>query len=146
MSCIECGRPWGIILERGEEPSPEAEKLARDEMVEVLVHECWDFGYDPTDPEIVEELAKVDQDKLPAVRATKVVYISPATARWISDFDLGEAFLEGCWQEVRYCDIPTWILKSRKQRWAYVWDHRGGCCELGGPEHYQREEVSAHVA
>ncbi len=32
MNCIECGKPWGVILDRGEEPSPDAEKLARNEM------------------------------------------------------------------------------------------------------------------
>lgn len=139
MNCIECGNPWGVILERGEEPSPEAEALAQAEMVELLIHETWDFGYDPTEPEVVEELARIDEAKFPAVRATRIVYISPATAAWISDHNLGEADLDGCWQEIDWCDVPAWIIKSRKQRWAYVWSNRGGCCELGGPEHYYRD-------
>ncbi len=131
--CIECGNPWGVILNRGEQPSDEAQALAIAELHEVLICERW-YGYDEPDCDLI------DRSKLPPVRATEVVYLTEALARFVDDNGICDpTFLDDCWQEVQYVDLPAWLIKGRKHRWAYLWD----CCNIGGPEQYLRAMEAA---
>lgn len=124
--CVECARPWGVLLDRGEEPSDERAVLARVELVEVL-REQWECDYEP------DELAPVDWDALPPVRSTLVVFISESLCKFADEAtgycDVPEP---DCWYELDHVDFPQWLLKRRKKRWAYLWP----CCDLGSPEHY----------
>lgn len=132
-NCIECGRPWGVILDRGKEPSEEDTANARAEMIDVLLHEVWDCDYDP------EELARIDTAKFPPVIATEVIYITEATAAFADEHGFGEGLEGGLWysmSDARYA-FPAWLLTGRKRRWALRWD----CCDLGSPEHYTRAAV-----
>lgn len=125
--CQECARPWGILLDRGELPTPEKIEAARAELIELL-WEQWECDYEP------EELARVDKTKLPPVEPSWVVYITEGLARFVDEHCLGESYADECWVEEDWVDIPAWLLKGRKHRWALRWD----CCNIGFP--------SAHVA
>ena len=129
--CIECGRPWGVILGRTEEPSDELAELARAAMVEswVEVAECDHEGG-----------TRFDTDRLPQVTAMRIVYLTEALARFCDDNGICEpTFLDDCWQDIEDVDLPRWLLKGRKQRWAYGWD----CCEIGGSDNYVMELIDA---
>lgn len=133
--CIECGNPWGIILDRGEEPSPEGLAAAQAELVQLLLCECW-YSYDEED---AENIARIDVSLLPSVRATEIIYITEALGRFADELGVGDAYLEDCWHEVEYVDLPKWLLKGRKRRWAYLWD----CCNIGHDSIYFRKEILA---
>lgn len=119
-------------MERGEEPSDEKLAEARAELIWLLMNENWEADYSP------EELAAVDTEQLPKVFASQVVYISESLARFVDDHGLGESYAEECWVEEDWVDIPRWLLKGRKHRWALRWD----CCNIGSPENYKRALVS----
>ena len=127
--CIECGRPWGVILGRTEEPSDELAELARANMIE-----CW-IEVAEIDH---EEGTRFDTDRLPPVRAMRIVYLTEALATFCDTIGIDPEFLDDCWQEVDNVSLPAWLLKGRKQRWAYGWD----CCEIGWSENYVMEGSS----
>jgi hypothetical protein len=116
-SCLECGRPWGVILERGELPSDKAQHLAQLELEERLM-EYLECGLD--------EGEIVNLEGVRAAEAQEVVFVTQALADFAS-----ENF--GCcigdvpaWYEVDDLDIPAWLLKGRARRWSYRWD----CCNM----------------
>ena len=117
IHCNECGQPWGIALELREEPDEFKQLAAQGVMVE-----AWHFQAD----ENYDERTQFDLTKLPLVEPTEIVYITEALASFISEHDLAYEYLEECWQELRNIDIPKWLLRGRKTRWAYRWD----CCDL----------------
>jgi hypothetical protein len=124
--CQECGNPWGVLLDRGETPSDEKLAAARAELIDVLINEHWVNDYEP------EEIARIDTSKLPKVSASEVVFITEALARFVDEHGLGESYADECWVEEDWVDIPKWLLKGRKHRWALRWD----CCNIGAPVHY----------
>lgn len=130
VTCIECGLPWGVILERGEEPTAERVEVCRQELVELLIAECWDYGYD------TDDFARIDTSLLPPVRVATVVYLSAALAKFCDEHGICEpTFMDDCWQDIRDVDLPLWLVKGRKQRTAVLWD----CCNIGHPEDYMLE-------
>jgi hypothetical protein len=132
--CQECARPWGVLLERGEEPTPQRIEEARAELIELLMTEHWEADYN------ADELARVDVTTFPKVFASRVVFISESLARFVDEHGLGESYADECWVEEDWVDIPGWLLKGRKHRWALRWD----CCDIGNPEaHYASSELVA---
>lgn len=125
--CIECGRPWGVIFERTEEPTDERVAEARAALIESL-REQWECDYEP------DQMDALDETALPQTELKRIVYISEALARFADERGIGEAYLDGCWQTLDDVDLPAWLLKGRKQRWAVLWD----CCNIGSPEFYAK--------
>lgn len=116
--CMECGRPWGVILERGELPSEEAQHLAQLELEEELMES---LEYDLADGEIVNLI------EVPKVEAEEIVWITDALANFASEHLNCDMMPESaCWCVVDDVDLPAWVLKGRARRWAYRWD----CCNL----------------
>lgn len=128
--CMECGKPWGVILDRGQTPTPEIVDAARRELLADL-RDQWDCDYEP------EEVDTVDwthQDF--SVRATEVVYLTEALARFCDENGICDPlFLDDCWQELAYVDLPGWLLKGRNRRWAILWD----CCGIGNLSVYVKQ-------
>jgi hypothetical protein len=115
---MECGRPWGVILERGELPSDKAQHLAQLEIEEELMEhleDCLDDG------------EVVNLTGVPQVEAEEIVWITDALANFASEhlncYMMPES---ACWYPIDDVDLPAWVLKGRARRWAYRWD----CCNL----------------
>lgn len=125
--CQECGKPWGVILNLREQPSPNRETLARAELIEMLC-EQWECDYEPA------EMSAIDwQHSDFAVTATEVVYLTESLARFVEWNNICDpCWLDECWQELQHTDMPGWLLRDRKRRWAYRWD----CCNIGGAQKY----------
>jgi hypothetical protein len=118
-NCMECGRPWGVILDRGELPSEKAQFLAQTQLEEELMQYLED-GLSP-DGEVVNLTG------VPQVEAEEIVFITEATAAFASEYLNCDMMPESaCWSVVGDVDLPAWLLKGRKRRWAYRWD----CCNL----------------
>lgn len=119
--CQECGNPWGVILGLKEIPSPEHQSAAQTAMEESLC-EILESGLGDSDSCYAVNLTEV-----PVVDLDEVVFITDATARFASEYFGAECVLGGSvWQRRDDLDIPEWLLRGRKRRWAYVWD----CCSL----------------
>ena len=115
--CNNCGRPWGVILERGELPSDEAQRLAQLELEEELM-EYLDDG--------LAEGEIVNLEGLPEAEPQEIVFVTQSLADFASEnFDscIGDV---PAWYELDDLDIPVWLLKGRARRWAYRWD----CCNM----------------
>ena len=81
----------------------------------------------------MDEGAELDLEKLPQVAAVKVVHLTAALAKFCDENGICDPEFEtDCWQELEWVDLPRWLLKGRKQRWAYRWD----CCDLGWADNY----------
>ncbi len=130
VPCLECGRPWGVILRRGVEPGDELAIRARSMMIDDLVDQ-WrcDEGDD----------AEFVVDLLPDVGAVRVVYLTEVSAAFAYEHLRCETIVGDCWQDAEYVDLPAWFLRGRKQRWAYRWD----CCEIGRSSNYARAKVAS---
>jgi len=116
-SCIECGRPWGVVLGRGELPSTERESEAR----LTITDEFTDYFDYAEDRELV-----VVPERIP-LEAQEIVLVTEALANFASDRGYSDWGLEGgAWYPVKDLGMPTWLLKGRRRRWAYL----TGCCEL----------------
>lgn len=117
-NCLECGHPWGVILERGELPSESAQLLAQLEMEEELM-EC--LENELADDEVV------NLTEVPKVEAEEIIWITDALAKFASEhLDCYMMPESACWCVVEDVDLPAWMLKGRARRWAYRWD----CCNL----------------
>jgi hypothetical protein len=118
-SCLECGRPWGVILERGELPSEKAQNLAQLGLEEELM-EYLEDDFDEDNGGIF------NLEGVPQAEPQEVVFVTYALAAFASEhFDscIGEV---PAWYALDDLDIPAWLLKGRARRWAYKWD----CCGL----------------
>jgi hypothetical protein len=117
MTCLECSKPWGVILERGELPSNERQRSAQAELEE----ELRDYLDKSNDNDEVFDFTSIEQ-----CSATLVVFISQGLADFASD-RFG-SYMGDCpaWYRLKDCDLPLWLLKGRKTRWAYLWD----CCDM----------------
>lgn len=126
-TCDECGKPWGLILARGEGPSIEGALVAQVVLTELLLSEYWEPDWDPA------VLKAVNVELLPRVRAERIVWISEPIARFCSDLT-GDSLEGGHWYDLDGADavMPAWLLARRKQRWCYRWD----CCNIGHPTAY----------
>jgi hypothetical protein len=116
-NCNNCGRPWGVILERGELPTESAQQLAQLELEESLMGYLEDG---------IAEGEVVNLEGVPEAEAQEVVFVTEALADFASEnFDrcIGEV---PAWYELDDLDIPVWLLKGRARRWAYRWD----CCDM----------------
>jgi hypothetical protein len=119
--CQECGRPWGWILARGEQIDEHALTIARDGMIDELL-EQWACDHEPDELEL-------DRAAFPPVYATEVVFVTEALGRFADELGF-EGFPDlPCWTEVRWLDVPAWLLKGRRRRSAIRWD----CCNLAHP-------------
>lgn len=120
-SCMECGNPWGVILDRGEEPTDERQRKAQAELVAMWLEqvECHH-----------DEGTRFDTDRLPKCHAVEIVHVTEALA-WFSSEQFG-SYVDAGWWDAADCDIPGWLLKGRMRRWAYRWD----CCDIGWSERY----------
>lgn len=129
--CQECARPWGVILDRGVLPSDEGFASARALLIADL-RDYWDCEYE------ADEVDRIDWDALPPVSAVEVVYITEATSAFACDSLNADWGVEtSCWVELAWCDLPSWLLKGRKRRWAYRWD----CCDIGDAQNYMTKEA-----
>lgn len=118
IHCLECGRPWGVILERGELPSEEAQHLAQLELEEDLM-EYLEKGLD--------EGEIVNLEGAPEAEPQEVVFVTQALAVFASENCGSEMFGDvPAWYVLDDLDIPAWLLKGRARRWAYRWE----CCNL----------------
>lgn len=127
--CQDCGHPWGVVLKRGEMPTPETVELCRLELVEQWLEqaECDE-----------DEGVKFDTSKLPPVKVVEVVYLTEALARFCDENGICDpCFADDCWQELEWVDLPGWLLKGRKRRWAVRWD----CCNIGWTSNYVVSEA-----
>jgi hypothetical protein len=116
-TCIDCGNPWGVILEKGELPSDEAQRSAQLEMQEELAdHIAYDY----------EDGVQFEFSSFPQVEVTEVFWLSRSTCDFISEHLNGGVPEGPCWVTRDGCDVPSWVLKSRKRRWAYRWE----CCSI----------------
>lgn len=116
--CVNCGRPWGVILERGELPSDSAQRLAQLELEEALMVqlEC-----DIAESEIF------NLEGVPQAEPQEVVFVTDALASFASEyFDSCQIGEVPAWYALDELDIPAWLLRGRARRWAYRWD----CCNL----------------
>jgi len=129
-SCLECGRPWGVILERGEEPSDERQRLAQME----LEDELRDYLDESADNEVV-----FDFSTLAKCCAQRIVFVTEKLADFASDRFGSYVGESPAWYRIDDCDIPRWLLKGRAQRWAYLWD----CCDLDLGRFYEQQELVA---
>ena len=75
-TCIQCGRPWGVILERGEMPTEKAERLAQLQLEEEWM-ERLECSLDPGEV--------VNLTGLPEAEAEEIVWITEATAAFASE-------------------------------------------------------------
>jgi hypothetical protein len=117
-TCIECERPWGIILERGEMPTDKAQRLAQLELEEEWM-ERLERNLGPGEI--------VDLTKLPQAEAEEIVWITESLAAFASEHCNSDMMPESaCWCVVEDVDLPAWLLKGRKRRWSYRID----CCTL----------------
>ena len=121
--CNECGRPWGVILERGELPSDKAQHLAQLELEEELVEYLEDdFGFERGN------VMTFNLESVPQAEPLEVVFVTQALADFATENLNCEMVSDyvPAWYVVADLDIPAWLLKGRKRRWAYKWD----CCEM----------------
>lgn len=117
-NCMECGRPWGVILELGEQPTEKAQFLAQTQLEEELMQ----YLEDGLSPGEVVNLTGV-----PQVEAEEIAWITDALAAFASENLNCDMMPESaCWCVVADVDLLAWLLKGRKRRWAYKWD----CCGL----------------
>ena len=117
-NCLGCGRPWGVILERGELPSDKAQHLAQLELEESLMEY---LDYDLAEGEIV------NLTEVPKVEAEEIVWITDALSNFATEYLNCDMMPESaCWCPIEDVDLPSWVLKGRARRWAYRWD----CCNL----------------
>lgn len=117
ICCMECGRPWGVLLERGELPSDRAQQLAQVEMEEALV-ENLEVGIDLT--------RIVNVETAPEVEPQEVLLVTESLAAFASEYLNADFCGDPGWYAVDEIDYPAWLLKGRKRRWAYKWE----CCNL----------------
>ena len=117
MSCLECSRPWGVILERGEEPSDERQRNAQLD----LEQELREYLDDSEDGDMVFDFSTLDQCVL-----NRIVFVTEKLADFASDRFGSYIDDVPAWYRMNDLDIPAWLLKGRRQRWAYTWD----CCGL----------------
>lgn len=116
--CINCLRPWGVMLERGELPSERAQQLAQLELEEELMEY---LEYELTEGQIA------NLTDVPKVEAEEVVFITEALSRFASDhLNCDMMPQSACWCAIDDVDLPAWVLKGRARRWTYRWD----CCNL----------------
>jgi len=116
-NCNACGRPWGVILERGELPTEKAQRLAQLELEEALM-EYLEGG--------IAEGEIVNLKGVPEAEPQEVVFVTQSLADFASE-NLGCCVGDvPAWYTTDDLDIPAWLLKGRARRWAYRWD----CCNL----------------
>ena len=119
ISCTECGRPWGVTIELGELPSDERQSAAQRFMEEALVEHLEETVLDPFEA--------ADIDGAPRVEAEEIVWVTEAMASFASEHLSTECIGEvPAWYPIDQLDIPQWLLRGRKRRWAYRWD----CCNI----------------
>ena len=120
-NCNNCGRPWSVILERGELPTEKAQHLAQLELEEELM-EYLENGL--ADGEIV------NLEGVPQAEPQEVVFVTEALAGFASE-NCGSCIGDvPAWYTIDDLDIPAWLLKGRARRWAYRWD----CCGMNFDE------------
>ena len=113
--CIECGRPWGVILERGELPTEESHRLAQLAMEEELMDQL-DEGSSHI----------FSLENVPEVEADEIIFVTQSLGAFASEH-LGSYIGDvPAWYPISDLDIPAWLLKGRRRRWAYRWE----CCTL----------------
>ncbi len=119
-NCIECGRPWGVILERGELPSEKAQHLAQLELEEELMRYL-EYDFDEDNGGIF------NLEGAPQAEPQEVIFVTQALADFASE-NLNCEMIGNvpAWYAIDDLDIPTWLFKGRARRWAYKWD----CCEM----------------
>lgn len=116
--CMECGRPWGVILGRGELPTEETQRLAQGALEKALVELFKEWG-----GEVRVDNLEVDVKAEPE----EVVFVTEALASFASEHCGSEMIGEvPAWYVIDDIDIPDWLLKQRSRRWAYKWD----CCGI----------------
>lgn len=123
--CQECGLPWGAILSRGTEVTDSLREIARAQMVDELLDtwRCWEG----------EDDLNVDPSRLPGVDAVEIVWLTEKLAKFCDEHLICEPnWVDSCWMEVDWLDVPSWLLKGRKRRIALRWD----CCDIGHSELY----------
>lgn len=117
-NCLECGRPWGVILGRGELPSDKVQRLAQLELEEELM----EYLEDGTG-----EGEIVNLEGVPEAEPQEVVFVTYALANFASEHCGSEMFGDvPAWYAIDELDIPAWLLKGRARRWSYRWD----CCNM----------------
>lgn len=117
IHCSECGRVWGIELSKDE---PDA--VTKHRAVRALVEEYVQRKFDEERRRVtLSELWDLDLTKI--ARLTQIVWITEAHAAFCAEKGY-EGVLGGCWQDVRYIDLPPWLLKDRKTRYAMVTECR----------------------
>lgn len=119
INCMECGRPWGVILERGVLPSDELQRLAQREMEDRILEHIPFFWI---------KRDELDLSFLPQVEPDEVVFVSRSLCDFASEKFNASAPEGPCWIRANGdgYEMPAWLLKNRKHRWAYTWN----CCNI----------------
>jgi hypothetical protein len=112
---MECGKPWGVVLERGSIATDDVIAQCRAEMQQDL-RDYWGIEDDePFDASHVN------------VYTCTVVFIRESTNRFVDENNICEATAEDeSWNELSWVDYPAWILNGCKHRTAVRWD----CCNI----------------
>lgn len=118
--CNECERPWGVVLPRKHDDTDVLRAtLELQNSFRVWWAKLWQ------DNEAVGTCPPVE---MPEPALTSVVYVSEASWRFFDDIGVNCNVEAGSWNEIDWCDLPSWWI-NRRRRFALRWD----CCDLGYP-------------